>query len=118
MALGTGMTYAGETVTSQGISLVLEQLMKSDLYIAFFAAVFGFSFLIFNLKNISSPAKYSIHILVNYVASMICIYLLLAGGNSGGSAKGWIATILLMSVVYFILYGVAALVVYLVKRKK
>jgi len=97
------------------ISEFADRLVKSDLCIAFYSLVYGFSLLIIQGTKMSTPAKYSLHILVNYVAAMVCVYALFANVSDVGT-KGWMAVILLATVVFFLIYGIASLVIRLVKK--
>lgn len=94
------------------------RLVVSDLAIALFSAVFGFSFLLFRTK-LSPPAKRTLHMLLNYVASMVCFYALHANlsGNNEVTPSMWIIVIFFASLGFFLIYGVATLVSFLVKRK-
>ncbi len=97
------------------ISEFADRLVKSNLSIALYSLVYGFSLLIIQGTKMSTPAKYSLHILVNYVAAMVCVYALFANVSDVGT-KGWIAVILLATVVFFLVYGIASLVIRLVKK--
>lgn len=99
------------------ISAFAMRLMQSNLSIALFSAVYGFSFLVFRAKKLSDAAKRSIHILLNYVASMVCVYALHAN-VSDVKTSTWIVLIFFASVAYFLIYGAAALVSFLIKRNK
>lgn len=101
------------------ISAFADRLVLSNIAIAFYSLVYGFSALIMRAKNMSSPAKYSLHILVNYVASMICVYALFNNLKDDPSitTTTWMAVILIATFAFFAIYGIASLVIYLVKRK-
>ncbi len=98
------------------ISVFANRLILSNLAIALFSAVYGFSFLVFRAKNLSGAAKRSIHLLLNYLAFVFCVYALFSN-VADAKLSTWIVVIFLASVVYFALYGLAALAVYLIKRK-
>lgn len=102
---------------STDISAFAVRLMQSNLSIALFSAVYGFSFLILGAKKLSSAAKRSIHILLNYVAAMVCVYALHANVGDAKTST-WIVLIFFASVVFFVIYGAAALVSFLIKRNK
>ncbi len=104
-------------LTAEGVSQVLDRLLSSQLYIAIFSVIFGFSFLLFGLKNMSGPAKYSLHIILNYVATLFCAFMLLKAGSENGAANGFVAVMFLVSIVYFVLYGLGAWIAYLVRKK-
>ncbi len=112
---------AGQTVESvlsaSGVGEVLDRLLSSQLYIALFSAVFGFSFLLFGLKNMSAPAKYSLHIIINYAALLVCSFMLFKAGSDSGSATGYVGVLFLVSMAFFAIYGIAALIAFLVRKK-
>ncbi len=97
------------------ISEFADRLVKSNLSIALYSLVYGFSLLIIQGTKMSAPAKYSLHILVNYVAAMVCVYALFFNVNDVG-AKGWMVVILLATVAFFAIYGLATLAIRLVKK--
>lgn len=101
------------------ISVFADRLVLSNIAIAGFSLVYGFSALIMRAKNMSGPAKYSLHILVNYLASMVCVYALFANlkDNPSVTTTTWMAVILVATVVFFVIYGIASLIIYLVKKK-
>ena len=101
------------------ISVFADNLVVSNIAIMFYSLVYGFSWLLMRVNNLSTAAKYSLHILVNYVASMICAYALFANlkDNPEITTTTWIAVILVATFVFFVVYGIASLVVYLVKKK-
>lgn len=102
---------------STDISAFASRLVLSNLAIAAFSLVYGFSSLIFRAKNLSSPAKRSIHILLNYVAAMICVYSLHAN-VSDAKTSTWIVLILFATVAFAAVYGIGALIGHLIKRKQ
>lgn len=110
--IATGISNGNTDISAFAI-----RLMESNLAIALFSAVYGFSFLIMRAKNLSDAAKRSIHILLNYVAAMVCVYALHAN-VSDAKASTWIVLIFFASVVFFLIYGAAVLVSFLIKRHK
>ncbi len=118
MSAGSAISDAkqAQTIVSSN-SAFAERLIVSDLFIFFFSAVFGFSSLIFNIKSMSAPAKRSLHVIVNYVAALICFYGLHSSANEV-APKMWITLFFLATFVYFIIYGIAALVMYFVNKAK
>ena len=106
-----------DILSADEIAQLLDRIMSSQLYIAIFSAVFGFSFLVFGAKNLSSPAKYSIHVIVNYVMLMLCSFLLFKTGSANGSATGFVGVLFLVSMAFFAIYGIGALIAYFVSKK-
>jgi hypothetical protein len=98
------------------ISLFAKRLVLADLAIAAFSAVFGLSFLLFGSKKLSPQAKRGLHIVINYVAAMLCVFALFSNVRDA-KLNAWAVFFVLASAVYFAVYGVAALVVTLVKKK-
>lgn len=118
MTAGSAITSANQatTVVSSN-SAFAERLVVSDLYIALFSAVYGFSSLFFEIKNMSSSAKRSLHVFVNYIAAMVCFYGLHSGAKDV-APKMWITLLFLATIGYFIVYGIGALIMYFVKKRK
>ena len=102
---------------ADGVAEMLEYLVKCNVFILIFSLVFGFSFLIFALKNMSQAAKRAIHIFLNYIASMLCFYGLNSAGKESTVAV-WITIMLFATFAYFAIYGVFMLVAFIIKRKK
>lgn len=104
---------------SSTISVFADRLVYSNIAIMFYSLVYGFSLLIMRAKRLSSPAKYSLHILVNYIASMVCVYALFANLKDDPSVTTttWMAVILVATVVFMVIYGIASLVIHLVRKK-
>lgn len=122
LSIGTNIASqnANTDVTSiklQGISALADRLVIANFVILLFSVVFGFSFLVFEAKNMSSPAKRSLHIVINYVTSMLCVYLLHSTAPES-SASVWVVLIFFATLVFFAIYGIAALVSFLIKRRK
>ena len=105
--------------TNSTISVFADKLVCSNISIMVYSVVYGFSLWIMRLKNLSTPAKYSLHILVNYVASMICVYALFANlkDDPAVTTTTWIAVILVATVVFLVIYGIASLIIHLLKKK-
>ena len=119
ISLGTSAASEGssESVSVAGISAFAERLVMANAVIALFSVVYGFSFLIFRAKNLSSGAKRSLHIIVNYIVSMICVYVIHSTAPEA-NATTWIVLIFFATVVFFLVYGIAALTAFLIRRKK
>ncbi|MBE6682552.1 MAG: DUF3021 family protein [Ruminococcaceae bacterium] len=119
LSIGTSAASEGgaESISMSGISAFAERLVMANAVIALFSVVFGFSFLVFEVKNMSQPAKRSLHVIINYIVSMICVYLLHSTAPEA-NAGTWIILIFFASIVYFAIYGIASLVAFLIKRNK
>ncbi len=110
---GTGTS----SVSIEGISAFADRMVMANFAILLFSVVYGFSFLVFEAKNMSQPAKRSLHILINYVVSMLCVYLLHSTAPEAG-ASVWVVLIFFATMVFFAIYGIASLVSFLIKRKR
>lgn len=122
--LSIGTTAASENagtesvnVSIEGISAFAERLVMANAVIALFSVVFGFSFLVFRAKSMSQPAKRSLHIAINYIVSMVCVFVLHSTAPEA-SAGTWVVLIFFATFLFFAIYGVAALVAFLFRRKK
>lgn len=122
ISLGTtaASQNAGTDVTNvkiEGISAFADRMVMANFAILFFSVVFGFSFLVFEWKNMSQPAKRALHVVINYVAAMICVFLLHSTAPEA-NASVWVVLIFFATLVFFAIYGIASLVSFLVKRRK
>ncbi|MBR4798743.1 MAG: hypothetical protein IK047_00625 [Clostridia bacterium] len=99
------------------ISAFARRLVLADLAIAAFSAVFGFSFMLFGSKKLSPQAQRGLHILVNYLAAMLCVFALVSNVKNV-KLSGWAVFFVLASAVFFAVYGIAVLIVKLVNKKK
>ena len=122
ISIGTNVASqnAGTDVTSiklQGISALADRLVTANFAILLFSVIYGFSFLVFEAKNMSNPAKRTLHIVINYIAAMLCVYLLHSTAPDA-SASVWIVLIFFATLVFFTIYGVASLVSFLIKKRK
>ena len=117
MSVDSASTSSQATTVVSSNSAFAERLVVSDLYIALFSVVYGFSSLFFQIKGMSSSAKRTLHIFVNYLAAMLCFYGLHSGANEV-APKMWITLLFLATFGYFIVYGIGALVVYFIKKAK
>lgn len=122
--LSIGTSAASQNATSdvtsikiEGISAFADRMVMANFAILLFSVAFGFSFLVFGAKNMSNPAKRSLHILINYVAAMVCVYLLHSTAPEAG-ASVWVVLIFFATLVFFVIYGIAALVSFLIKRRR
>lgn len=102
---------------STTISAFAERLVISDLAIALFSVVFGASFMLLRAKKLSPQVKRFLHIIVNYVASMVCVYALFSNVNDV-KINTWLVFFVFATAIYFAVYGIVALVVFLINRKK
>lgn len=96
------------------VNELADYFVLANFAIILFSLVFGFSFLIFEVKNMSAPAKRTAHIFINYAAAMVCVYLL--HSNAEAKPSAWIVLIFMYTVVYFLLYGLAMLGASLIRR--
>ncbi len=117
VAMGMSAVSSGSAVSVADNSAFASRLIENNLAIALYSAVYGFSFLVLQAKKLSSAAKRSLHILMNYVASMVCVYLLHAG-TSNVKASAWIILLFFATMIFFVIYGIATFVSYLIKRNK
>ena len=106
-----------ENIKIEGISAFADRMVMANFAILFFSVVFGFSFLVFEWKNMSQPAKRALHVVINYLAAMICVYLLHSTGPDA-NASVWVVLIFFATLAFFAIYGIAAFVSFLIKRKK
>ncbi len=122
LSIGTNIASqnAGTDVTSiklQGISALADRLVTANFAILLFSVVFGFSFLVLDIKNMSNPAKRALHIVINYVTTMLCVYLLHSTAPEA-SASVWVVLIFFATLVFFAVYGMALLAAFIIRRRK
>ena len=117
VALGMSAVSSGGASSVSDNSAFATRLIENNLAIALYSAVYGFSFLVLQAKKLSSAAKRSLHILMNYVGSMVCVYLLHAG-TSEVKVSAWIILLFFATIIFFVIYGVATFISYLIKRNK
>lgn len=103
--------------SSNDIAAFAARLVVSDAAIFGFSAVYGFSFLITEAKKIPSAAKRFLHVMVNYIACVLCFAALFANVKDA-DVGGWTVFVFFVSFVYFVIYGIATLVTFLVRRAK
>lgn len=117
LAAASANAVSDASVDSSGISEFAKRLVYANGAFALFAAVFGFSFLVFRVKGMSQPAKRSIHIILNYVVALVCAYIVHSTSSAQASATGWISMAVIWTMVFFIIYGISMLVMFFVRRK-
>ena len=119
LSLGTAAASEGNatSVTMNGISEFAERLLMANAAIALFAAVYGFSFLLFRIKSISSAAKRALHIIVNYISAMVAV-LVIHSTAPNANASTWVVLLFFATFMFFVIYGIASLVAFLIRRKK
>lgn len=115
MSAETSSSPVVEVVSSN--VLFAESLMVSNLYVAFFSAIYGFSALIFRVKSMPDAAKRALHILVNYIGAIVCFYGLHSSAKDV-APKMWITLIFIATFIFFAVYGVGALVGFLIRKLK
>ena len=106
-----------KSVSIEGISAFADRMVMANFAILLFSVVFGFSFLVFEAKNMSNPAKRSLHIVINYVVAMICVYLL-HSTSPESNASIWVVLVFFATLVFFAIYGVAMLISFFIRRRK
>lgn len=119
LSLGTAAASEGtaSSVNLNGISEFAERLLMANAAIALFSVVYGFSFLFFRIKSISNAAKRALHIMANYIVAMICVYVIHSTAPTA-NATTWVVLIFFASFVFFVIYGIASLVAFLIRRKR
>jgi len=90
-------------------------LLKNLALLLAFSLAFGFSALIFDIKRFPNAAKWTLHIIVLYAAMLGC-FLLMASPDSTPSGK--VLFIFIATLLYALIYSIAALIVYIRKRKR
>ena len=90
-------------------------LLQNMLFLLLFSFIFGFSLIIFNIRKIPSAAKWTLHILLLYAVTLVT-FLLISSGSEDPSQK--VLFIFISTVLFAIIYGLAALFVYIYKRKR
>ena len=98
------------------VSAGAARLVESDLFIALFSAIFGFSFMIFGAKKLSSAAKRAFHIILNCIAVNGCAYAL-CRNVSEVKVSTWLVLFFVVTAVYFAVYGICMFVSFLRSRR-
>ena len=101
------------------VNFLAERLVISNGALAVFSVAYGFSLFILRNEKLSGTAKRSLHMLVNYLASMFCVYAMFSNvsGDPNVKPKTWIVAMLLATVVFLIIYGIITLVINILKKK-
>ena len=107
---------AGMDNANSDISAFAARLVASDLFIALFSAIFGFSFMIFGAKKLSSAAKRAFHIILNCIAVNGCAYAL-CRNVSEVKVSTWLVLFFVVTAVYFAVYGLCMFVSFLRSRR-
>ena len=102
------------------ISVYAQKLIPNSLVLALFSAALSASFLIFRAKKLSPQAARLLHMAAGYAAAMLCLFFLLDGvqGVRFFDRKGWVVFAVFATIAYFAVYGLSALAVFIVRRKK
>lgn len=116
LAAENAKAVADTAVSSSGISEFATRLVKADGCFALFAVIFGFSFLLFGIKNMSQTAKRSLHILVNYIAAMVTTFAVHKTSTAQTNATGWVTLLVIWTFAFFIIYGIAMLGSFIVRK--
>lgn len=101
-------------VTDEGVKALTTLYSKQLLFVLIYSLVLGASFFVFNLKVAPITARL-IHIAVTYAAT-VAIMLLLISSESNAAQK--LVYIVITTVVFAAVYGVACLLAMLVKKYK
>ena len=101
-------------VTDEGVKALTTLYSKQLLFVLIYSLVLGASFFVFNLKVTPITARL-IHIAVTYAAS-VAIMLLLISSESNAAQK--LVYIVITTVVFAAVYGVACLLAMLIKKYK
>ena len=119
LSLGTAAATEGNatSVSMNGISAFAERLLMANAAIALFAVVYGFSFLFFRIKSISSAAKRALHVISNYIVAMIAV-LIIHSTAPNANASTWVILLFVATFFFFVIYGAAALVAFLIRRSR
>ena len=96
---------AGMDNANSDISAFAARLVESDLFIALFSAIFGFSFMIFGAK-----------IILNCIAVNGCAYAL-CRNVSEVKVSTWLVLFFVVTAVYFAVYGICMFVSFLRSRR-
>ena len=105
---------------ASGIAEYAKTLVVDHIAIALFSAVVSGSFILFEVKKLSAPAARFLHVVINLIAVDACVFVLFDNvrGTSLTERNGWLTFMLFVTMGYFVIYGVAALTVYFIKRKR
>ncbi len=121
LSIGISAATQGATGTAstsiEGMGAFADRMVMANFAILLFSVVYGFSFLVFEAKNMSQPAKRSLHIIINYAVTMVCVYLLHSTAPEA-NASIWVVLIFFATLVFFVIYGIASLVSFLIRRRK
>ncbi len=119
LSLGTAAATEGNatSVSMNGISEFAERLLMANAIIALFAIVYGFSFLFFRIKSISSTAKRALHVISNYIAAMITV-LVIHSTAPNANASTWVILLFVATFFFFVIYGIASFVAFLIRRSR
>ncbi len=101
-------------VTDEGVKALTTLYSKQLLFVLIYSLVLGASFFVFNLKVAPITARL-IHIAVTYAAT-VAIMLLLISSESNAAQK--LVYIVITTVVFAAVYGVACLLAMLIKKYK
>jgi hypothetical protein len=105
--------------SNKNISAFAGLLLKDLALLLVFSLFFGFSMLIFNLKRVPNAAKWTLHVFVLYIAMLGC-FLLMSGimANKGSTPSNKVMFIFISTLLFALIYSIAALIVYIRKRKR
>lgn len=101
-------------VTDEGVKALTTLYSKQLLFVLIYSLVLGASFFVFNFKVAPITARL-IHIAVTYAAT-VAIMLLLISSESNAAQK--LVYIVITTVVFAAVYGVACLLAMIIKKYK
>ncbi len=101
-------------ISDEAVKTIALLFGKQLLFLLIYSIVLGASFLVFSLK-LSPIATRLLHIAVTYAAT-ICVVLLLVSSAANAAQK--LIYVVITTVLFALVYGVTALIVYLFKKYK
>ncbi len=99
----------------QAAAAFTRQLTVHSVYLLLFSLVLGFSFLIFDTKKLPSSGKWLLHIVLLYSASLAVSYLV---AGVGSSPKERVNHFFFTTLLFFLIYGISALVAHIIKKRR
>ena len=101
-------------ISDEAVKTIALLFGKQLLFLLIYSIVLGASFLVFSLK-FSPIATRLLHIAVTYAAT-VCVVLLLVSSAANAAQK--LIYVVITTVLFALVYGVTALIVYLFKKYK
>ena len=94
---------------------VFSLLLRNFAVILAASAVFGVSFMLFEVKWLPSAARRTFHILLLY-ADLIIAFLLMA--NVSGDTSGQVLFVFMATLIFIVLYGVSCIVSSVIRKRR